>query len=98
MHVILLRLALALYSVGFAQFRPHRTNKKQTWFVRLWAAVFGGFILHVASIGLRAWDDALSSAHQQYEAFSFFGPLATLGFSLLTPNTASRRSVFFLFP
>src|ERR1041384_7132111 len=80
MHVILLRLALALYSVGFAHSVLTALNKKQTLFRPALAAVSGGFILHVLSIRLRAIEVRSLPLTQQYEAFSFFGALAALGF------------------
>jgi len=73
MHVILLRLALALYSVGFAHSvltALTKTDVVSSGF----GGGFGGFILHVASIGLRAWDVHYLPLTQQYEAFSFSAP------------------------
>jgi len=98
MHVILLRLALALYSVGFAHAVLTALNKKQTLFRPALAAVFGGFILHVASIGLRAMDVHYLPLTQQYEAFSFFGALATLGFLIAYAKYRIASLSVFAFP
>src|SRR5437016_12814703 len=80
MHVVLPILALGLYSFGFANSVLTALKKKQTFFQPALAAVFAGFILHVASIALRALDVRYLPLTQQYEAFSFFGALTTLGF------------------
>src|SRR5438094_8730164 len=80
MHVVLLRLALGLYSFGFAHSVLTALKKKQTFFQPALAAVFAGFILHVASIALRALDVRYLPLTRQYEAFSFFVALTTSGF------------------
>src|SRR5438093_1978505 len=98
MHVILLRLALALYSVGFAHSVLTALKKKQTFFQPALAAVFAGFILHVASIALRALDVHYLPLTQQYEAFSFFGALTTLGFLIAYAKYRIAPLSVFAFP
>ena len=80
MHVVLLRLALGLYSVGLVHSILTALNKKQTFFKPALAAVFAGFVLHATAIVLRAIDVHYLPLTQQYEAFSCFGALAALGF------------------
>src|SRR5207247_10787291 len=98
MHVVLLRLALGLYSLGFAHSVLTALKKKQTFFQPALAAVFGGFILHVASIALRALDVHYLPLTQQYEAFSFFGALATLGFLIAYAKYRIAPLSVFAFP
>ena len=56
MHVVLLRLALGLYFLGFVHAVLTALNKKQTLFLPALAAVCGGFVLHTVSIVTRAMD------------------------------------------
>ena len=81
MHVVLLRLALGLYSVGFAHSVLTALNKKQTLFRPALVCGFRRICTAVASIVLRAWKLQYLPLTQRYEAFSFFGALATSGFS-----------------
>src|SRR5690349_11211529 len=80
MYIALLRLALALYSVGLAHSVLTALNKKQTLFKPALYAVMGGFVFQVSSIILRASEVHYLPLTQRYEAFSFFGALATLSF------------------
>jgi len=98
MHVVLLRLALGLYSFGFAHSVLTALKKKQTFFQPALAAVFAGFILHVASIALRALDVRYLPLTQQYEAFSFFGALTTLGFLIAYAKYRIAPLSVFAFP
>src|SRR5881397_2905140 len=98
MHVVLLRLALGLYSVGFAHSVLTALKKKQAFFKPALAAVFAGFILHVASIALRALEVRYLPLTQQYEAFSFFGALTTLGFLIAYAKYRIAPLSVFAFP
>src|SRR5436190_12740343 len=98
MHVVLLRLALGLYSVGFAHSVLTALKKKQAFFKPALAAVFAGFILHVASIALRALEVRYLPLTQQYEAFSFFGALTTLGFLIAYAKYRIAPLSVFVFP
>ncbi len=98
MHVVLLRLALGLYSVGFAHSVLTALHKKQTFFRPALAAVSAGFVLHVLSIVLRAMDVRYLPLTQQYEAFSFFGALATLGFLIAYAKYHIAPLSVFAFP
>src|SRR2546426_10674992 len=98
MHVVLLRLALGLYSLGFAHSVLTALKKKQTFFQPALAAVSAGFILHVASIALRALDVHYLPLTQQYEAFSFFGALAALGFLIAYAKYRIAPLSVFAFP
>ena len=98
MHVVLLRLALSLYFVGFAHSVLTALRKTQTFFRPALAAVSAGFVLHVASIVLRAMDVHYLPLTQQYEAFSFFGALATLGFLIAYAKYRIAPLSVFAFP
>jgi cytochrome c-type biogenesis protein CcsB len=92
MHVILLRVALVLYSVGFAHAVLTALNKKQTFFKPALSAVTAGFVCHVASI---LWRLPLT---QRYESFSFFGALAALGFLIAYRKYKIAPLSVFVFP
>ena len=98
MHVVLLRLALGLYSVGFAHSVLTAIRKKQTLFRPALVAVSIGFALHTASIVLRAMDVHYLPLTQQYEAFSFFGALATLSFLIAHAKYRIAPLSVFAFP
>src|SRR2546428_4806546 len=98
MHVVLLRLALGLYSFGFAHSVLTALKKKQPFSQPALAAVFAGFVLHVLSIVLRAMDVRYLPLTQQYEAFSFFGALATLGFLIAYAKYHIAPLSVFAFP
>src|SRR5438477_9092896 len=98
MHVDLLRLALGLYFVGFAHSVLTALQKKQTLFKPALAAVSIGFALHVVSIVLRAMEVRYLPLTQQYEAFSFFGALATLGFLIAYAKYRIAPLSVFAFP
>lgn len=98
MHVVLLRLALGLYSVGVAHAVLTALQKKQTLFRPALACVFLGFLLHVVSIISRAMEVRYLPLTQQYEAFSFFGALATLGFLIAYAKYRIAPLSIFAFP
>jgi len=82
MHVLLLRLALGLYSVGLAHSILSILKKKQTFFGPAAIAALIGFVLHAASIGLRWYELQYIPLTQRYESFSFVAAVAVLGFFL----------------
>src|SRR5689334_2437251 len=98
MHVVLLRLALGLYCVGFAHSVLTVLNKKQTFFRPALYAVFCGFCLQVSSIVLQAMEVHHLPLTQRYEAFSFFGALATLGFLVAYAKYRIASVSVFVFP
>lgn len=98
MHVVLLRLALGLYFVGFAHAVLTALNKKQTLFRPALVAVTAGLVLHVLSIALRAMEVRYLPLTQQYEAFSFFGALAALGFLIAYVKYRIAPLSVFAFP
>src|SRR5436853_1576636 len=98
MHVVLLRLALGLYFIGFAHSVLTALNKKQTLFRAALVAVSIGFVLHAVSIVLRAVEVRYLPLTQQYEAFSFFGALATLGFLIAYAKYRIAPLSVFAFP
>jgi cytochrome c-type biogenesis protein CcsB len=98
MHVILLRLALGLYFVGFAHSVVTALNKKQTFFRPALIAVSAGFVMHLLSIVLKAMQVQDLSVSQQYEAFSLFGALAMLGFLIAYAKYRIAPLSVFVFP
>ena len=98
MHVVLLRLALGLYSLGFAHSVLTALKKKQTFFRPALAAMSVGFALHVASIAIRAMDVHYLPLTQRYEGFSFFAALATLGFLIAYAKYRVAPLSVFAFP
>jgi cytochrome c-type biogenesis protein CcsB len=98
MHVVLLRLALGLYSVGFAHSVLTALRKKQKLFKPALVSVLLGFVFHATSIVLRAIEVRYLPLTQQYEAFSFFGALATLGFLIAYAKYRIAPLSLFAFP
>jgi cytochrome c-type biogenesis protein CcsB len=98
MHVLLLRLALGLYSVGFAHAALTALLRKQTFFRPALAAVSAGFVVHALSIALRALEVHYLPLTQQYETFSFFGALAALGFLIAYAKYRIAPLSVFAFP
>jgi cytochrome c-type biogenesis protein CcsB len=98
MHVVLLRLALSLYSVGLAHAVLTTLNKKQTFFRPGLVAVIAGFVCHVGSIVIGAMQVRYLPLTQQYEAFSFFGALATLAFLIAYAKYRIAPLSVFVFP
>jgi cytochrome c-type biogenesis protein CcsB len=98
MYVVLLRLALVLYCVGFAHSVLTVLNKKQVFFRPALYAVFAGFCLQVSSIVLQAIQVHHLPLTQRYEAFSFFGALATLGFLIAYAKYRTASVSVFVFP
>jgi cytochrome c-type biogenesis protein CcsB len=80
LRVLLLRLALGLYSVGLLHSILSILKKKQTLFRPALGAVVVGFMLHVASTLLRGYEIHGLPLTQRYEIFSFFAAVAALGF------------------
>src|SRR5215468_8428362 len=98
LHVMLLRLALALYSLGLAHSILTALNKKQTFFRPALYAVMAGFVFQVSSIIVRAAQVHYLPLTQRYEAFSFFGALATLGFLIAYAKYRIAPLSVFAFP
>ena len=98
MHVVLLRLALGLYFVGFVHAVLTALNKKQTLFRPALAAVVAGFVSHAVSIVMHAMEVRYLPITQQYEAFSFFGALAALGFLIAYAKYRIAPLSVFAFP
>jgi cytochrome c-type biogenesis protein CcsB len=98
LHVMLLRLALGLYSVGLAHSVLTALHKKQTFFKPALYAVVAGFVFQVSSIILRAAQVHYLPLTQRYEAFSFFGALATLGFLIAHAKYRIAPLSVFAFP
>jgi cytochrome c-type biogenesis protein CcsB len=98
MYVVLLRLALGLYSVGLLHSVLTVLNKKHTIFKPALTAVTAGFAFHAASIVLRGLEVRYLPITQRYEAFSFFGALAALGFLIAYSKYRISPLSVFVFP
>ena len=98
MHVVLLRLALGLYCVGFVHSVLTVLNKRHTFFKPAVAAVFAGFVAHTGSIVARAMEVHYLPLVQHFEKFSFFGALATLGFLIAYAKYRIAPLSVFAFP
>jgi cytochrome c-type biogenesis protein CcsB len=98
MHVVLLRLALGLYTVGLAHSVLTALNKKQTLFRPALVAVSAGFVAQVLSIVLRAVQVHYLPLTQLYEAFSFCGVVAVLAFLIAYARYRIAPLSVFAFP
>jgi cytochrome c-type biogenesis protein CcsB len=83
MHALLLRLALGLYFVGLLHCVFTIIRKKQTLFKPAVVATLIGFVFHVTSIAIGAYEHQTFAPDQRYESFSFFAALAVLAFLLV---------------
>jgi cytochrome c-type biogenesis protein CcsB len=83
MHVQLLRLALALYSVGLVHSVLTVLRRKQTLFKPAVVATLLGFACHATSIALRARDLQSLPITQVADSTSVFAALAVLAFLLV---------------
>jgi cytochrome c-type biogenesis protein CcsB len=98
MNVLLLRLALSLYSVGLAHSILTVLKKKQTFFKPSAIAVFAGFLCHAASIVLTAYEVRYIPLTQRYESFSFFAAVAALAFFVVYYKYRIASLGVFAFP
>jgi cytochrome c-type biogenesis protein CcsB len=98
MHVVLLRLALGLYSVGLLHSVLSVLNKKHVIFRTALVAVTTGFACHVASIMLRGVEVGYLPITQGYEAFSFFAAIVATGFLIAYAKYRIAQMSVFVFP
>ena len=98
MHVVLLRVALALYSVGLLHSVLTVLNRKYSLFHLSLVSMIGGFICHSASIILRAVELQYMPLTQRHEAFSFFAALGVLGFLIAYAKYRIDSLSVFVFP
>jgi cytochrome c-type biogenesis protein CcsB len=98
MHVLLLRLALGLYSVGLAHSILSVFKKKQTFFKPALAAVITGFGCHILAIVFRAVDVQYLPLTQKFESISFFAAVAVLGFLVAYWKYRISSLAVFAFP
>lgn len=98
MHVVLLRVALALYSVGLLHSVLTVLNRKYSLFRVSLMAVVVGFICHATSIMIRAVELQYMPLTQRYEAFSFFAALGILGFLIAYAKYRIESLSLFVFP
>jgi uncharacterized membrane protein len=69
MHVVLLRVALALYAVGFAHSVVTVLGRRYAFFRVALYAVVAAFLSQTVSILFRAWELNTMPLTQRYEAF-----------------------------
>ncbi len=98
MHVVLLRVALALYSVGLLHSILTVLNKKHTLFRASLYSVIVGFMFHAGSIIVRALELQYMPLTQRHEAFSFFAALGALGFLIAYAKYRITSLSVFVFP
>jgi len=98
MHVMLLRVALALYSVGLAHSVVTVLGRRYAWFRAGLYAVVGGFACQALSIILRATELNYMPLTQRYEAFSFFAVLGALGYLIAYVRYRIESLSVFVFP
>jgi cytochrome c-type biogenesis protein CcsB len=98
MHVVLLRLALGLYSLGLVHSVLTVFNKKQTFFRPALMSVLAGLLCHIAAIVFRAVELQYIPLTQRSEAFSFFAAMATLGFLIAYAKYRIAPLSVFAFP
>ena len=98
MHVVLLRVALALYSVGLVHSIVTVLSRKYTLFRVGLYAVVAGFACHAASIILRAGELNYMPLTQRYEAFSFFAALGAMGYLIAYARYRITTLSVFVFP
>jgi cytochrome c-type biogenesis protein CcsB len=98
MHVLLLRVALGLYSIGLLHSVLTVLKKKHTLFTPALYAVTAGLVCHTLSIILRAVEVQYLPLTQRYESFSFFAALTALGFLLAYAKYRMAPLSVFAFP
>jgi cytochrome c-type biogenesis protein CcsB len=98
MNVVLLRLALGLYSLGLVHSVLTVLNRKHTFFRPALLSVGAGLVFHISAIVLRAVESRYIPLTQRYEAFSFFAALAALGFLIAYAKYRIAPLSVFAFP
>jgi cytochrome c-type biogenesis protein CcsB len=98
MYVILLRLALGLYSVGLLHSVLTVIKRKHTFFRAALIAVSAGLVCHTASIVLRGLELRYLPLTQRAESFSFFAAVATMGFLIAYAKYRIVSLSVFAFP
>jgi cytochrome c-type biogenesis protein CcsB len=98
MHIVLLRVALALYSLGLLHSVVTVLSRKYTLFRVSLLAVTVGFVCHVLAITLRASELNYMPLTQRYESFAFFAAVATLGYLVAYARYRIESLSVFVFP
>ncbi len=98
MHVVLLRAALALYSVGLLHSVLTILNRKHTLFRVSLFSIIAGFICHTTSIVVRAMELQYMPLTQRPDAVSFFAALGALGFLVAYAKYRITSLSVFVFP
>ena len=83
MHVMLLRAALALYSVGLLHSVLTIIQRKPVLFRAGIASVSAGLVVHVASIVFRAAELQYVPLTHRYDSFSLFAALGALSYLIV---------------
>ena len=98
MHIVLLRVALALYSIGLLHSVLTVLSKKYTFFRPSLVAVVAGFACHTMAIVIRAGELNYMPLTQRYDAFSFFAAVAMLGYLIAYVRYRIVSLSVFVFP
>jgi cytochrome c-type biogenesis protein CcsB len=98
MDIVLLRVALTLYSIGLAHSIITVLSRKYTLFRVSLVAVVVGFVCHTAAIALRAGELNSVPFTQRYESFSFLAALAALGYLIAYARYRIVSLSVFVFP
>lgn len=98
MHIVLLRVAMALYAVGLLHAVLTVLSRKYTFFRPSLYAVIAGFTCHSASILLRATELQYMPLTQRYESFSFFAAVAALAYLVAYARYRIASLSVFAFP
>jgi cytochrome c-type biogenesis protein CcsB len=98
MHVVLLRVALALYALGLVHSVVTVLGRRYRFFRPGLYAVVGAFACQVVSIVLRAQELNTMPLTQRYEAFSFFAAVGALGYLVAYGRYRIASLSVFVFP
>ena len=98
MHIVLLRVALALYSIGLLHSVVTVLSKRYTLVRASLVAFVVGFACHVVAIVLRAGELNAMPLTQRYESFSLLAVLAALGYLVTYARYRIASLSVFVFP
>lgn len=98
MDVVLLRVALALYTVGLIHSVITVLGRRYAFFRPGLYAVIAGFTCQVIALAVRASELNTMPLTQRYEAFSFFAALGALGYLIAYLRYRIESLSVFVFP
>ncbi len=98
MDIVLLRVALSLYSIGLVHSVVTVLSSRYTLFRVSLAAVVAGWICHAAAIALDAGEPVLTPLTDGYASFSYLAALAALGYLIAYARYRIASLSVFVFP